>query len=299
MISYYARARWLPYVWIAPVLLLLCFVLIVPWIWSFYVSLHHYVLTDIDSFRFVGLKNYIDVVTSADFQMALKNSLVLLVVVVAGQFVCGFGVALLLDALATRIKKSSQVRDVLLTGFLIPMMVSPVISGVMWEMMLHTDFGIINYLLNTLFSFKVHWLSDPDTAKLSIYMVEIWRGAPFVTLVLFAGLQSVPLELVDAAKVDGANRFQTYQRVIVPWITPLIGIALLFRTMYTFRVFDTVFALFQGGGPANAGMVLGVYLYQKWKFTWNLGQTSAISFIILFITVLLSLSYLKLLKGRQ
>ncbi|NPV52466.1 MAG: sugar ABC transporter permease [Firmicutes bacterium] len=243
--------------------------------------------------RFIGLKNYMDTLSRPIFQSSLVKTIVFTIFNVGIQFFLGFAVALLLDT-----RRHS--RKFFLTLCILPMMITPSIVGLIWKVLLHNEWGIANYFIETIGLTKLGWLSDPTLTLVTIVLVEVWLHTPFTTLVLLAGLQAIPPEPYEAAKVDGASGFQAFRYITLPWLQPLIVIVLMFRIMFSLRAFDTIYSLFRSGGPGNEGMVLGVYLYERLRITWSMGEAAALSYIILFLTALFSMVFVvKLYRGEQ
>lgn len=230
---------------------------------------------------FIGIQNYIKVLTDTKFLLSLKNSLLFMVISVSTQLFCGLTIALLLN-------RKLPLRKFLMIGVLLPYMLTPIMVGLVWKMLLSNTWGIVNYYLRLLGISSIDWLGDPNTTMLTLSIIAAWLHTPWVTLMLFAGLQAVSKDMLEAARVDGANASQTFFRVTLPSIRPLIMIVIMFRIVFSFREFEVIYSLFNAGGPGNAAMLLGVYLYQKFNGSWDIGLSATVSFIILAITILLS-----------
>ena len=285
------KANLLPYIWITPALLVLGSILFYPWVWSFWLSFYFWSPLRPGAPKFVGFSNYLSVFMDKRFQLALYHSLLLVAGSVSVQFLLGFGIALLLT-------RAVRARGFLLTAFMIPMMLTRSIVGLVWKIWYHGEWGLLNYLLSLISISKVGWLSDPSMSLISVIIIQIWLHTPFVTLVLFAGLQALPIEPFEAARIDGASSAQMFWYITLPFLRPLIVIVLLFRTMFAFRAFDVIYSLFRSGGPGKGAMVLGVYLYETFRLTWKLGLSAAISIILLGLTVLLTLGFTTSLYKR-
>jgi multiple sugar transport system permease protein len=276
------RRRLYPYTWFLPLFLVLGAVLVYPWTWSFYLSFHSWNLAYGDAPSFVGLVNYVDVLSDGVFHLSLRNTLALIVVSVGLQVVLGLGYALLLDA-------GLPGRQVFLVAVMLPFILAPVMVGLIWKILLQEQFGIVNHYLRLVGLPAVSWLSDPRLTMPTVILLEVWQYTPFVILILYAGLQTVPAELREAARVDGASAWQMLRYVTLPWLRDLLLLVILFRVIFALRTFDVVYTLFKSGGPANAGMVLGVYLFEELKVNWELGRASAVSYLILAVTLVLGL----------
>ena len=260
--------------------------LIYPWLWSLYLSFHTWSLVSVDPIKFVGLENYIDIFSDSRFQLALKNTLLLTVTSVLGQFFLGFILALILNSI------SSRSANICLVILMIPMMLTPSIVSMVWRLLLHPEWGVISkYYLKLLNLPNIGFLTDPSVCLYTISLIEIWQWTPFSMLILYAGLQALPKEPFEAAKVDGASDLQSFYYITLPYLRPLIVIILLFSTIRTLRAFDTIQSMFFGGGPGNSTLVLGVYLYENFQQTWELGKSSAISYSMLMLTILFTLGF--------
>ncbi len=234
----------------------------------------------------MGIGNYEKVLADPLFWLAVENTAYLIVPSLVVEFLLGLGIAMLLNR---PLKGERFIR----TAILIPMMMAPALAGLIWRMFVHPDFGLFNYPLTLLGLPKLAWTASPALAMPTVILVEVWQNTPFVVLILLAGLQSIPLEQYEAARVDGANPWRIFIHITLPWLTPLIVIALLFRTIFIVRTFDTIMLLFSSiGGVGNSALLLGNYLYLRTYKLWDLGLSSAISYVLLVITAVLSIAYM-------
>jgi multiple sugar transport system permease protein len=180
------------------------------------------------------------------------------------------------------------------------MMLPPVVVGVIWRLMLNSNFGAVN---GTLKRFGVNtealvWTASPKLAMASVIAADVWQWTPFVFLILLAGLQAIPQEPYEAALIDGSSRWQTFLHVTLPLLKPAILIALLLRTMDLLRVFDQIFILTEGG-PAFATETASLYIYRTaFRFS-NFGYAAAMSFVLLALTNVISVGYIRLLQTRE
>lgn len=282
-----------PYLWLAPALLVLVGMILYPWLWTFYISLQKWNPLMQSAPTFIGLRNYLQVLVEPNFLKAIQLTFTLTLGTVSLQFLIGFILALLLN---TEIKG----RTVFRTLLMIPMMLTPSVVGLLWKIILQDEMGIANWILSKLGLGRVGWLSDPSLTMPLIIMIQTWIHMPFVLLMLSAGLQSIPNELIEAAKVDGANFFQTLCAVIIPTLKPVIVLVLLFRIMFALRTFDTIFGIWASSGPLKSGMVLGVYLHEQIRVLWDFGKGATVSYLMLFITLVLTAwPMLKVYRGEN
>lgn len=271
------------YKFIAPSLVWLCIVAIYPIMYVFYLSLNRKLLI-FDISRFIGLENYLFLLKDDRFWNAFKNTVYFTVASVSLELLLGFSIALLLS-------RPFKLRGIIRAIVLIPWVIPTVVSAKMWEWIYNTDFGILNYLIG----FKINWLGTPFLAMNAAVIMDVWKTTPFVVIILMAGLQVIPKELYQAAKVDGAGNWTIFRRVTLPLLKPLILVALIFRTLDAFRVFDAVYVL-TGGGPANTTETLSIYSYKVLFQTLQFGYGSALSVIVFLCIGSISIFYIKMLS---
>ena len=263
----------------------------IPVVYSLYLSFHQWKMT---TFRqgvpFVGLDNYVQAINDGAFWHSLQVTLTLLVAALLFEVLLGTGLAVLLDQ-AFRGRRTAMIL------LLLPMFVTNVVIGLIWRIMLSFDFGLVNWLLSLVGIDRVAWLGDPALAIWSLVLVDVWNTTAFVALLVLAGLASVPDEPRQAARVDGATTWQVFRYITLPLLRPFIFVAVIWRTIDLFRIFDVVFVL-TGGGPYNATETISLYAYRNGFASFNLGFASAVSYlIILILLVILTIEYR--LLGRR
>jgi multiple sugar transport system permease protein len=270
---------------VAPTVLLLAGVALYPTIAAVWLSLHRMVLVFHDR-HFVGWDNYAFMLTDARFWGALSNTAYFTFVAVAIELVLGMAFALLLDVRA-------KGRGLLRTAILIPWAIPTVVSAKLWAWLLNPDYGLV---VRVLPGPRVDWLASPGLAIHAAILVDVWKTTPFIAFLLLAGLVTIPQELYDAAQIDGASRVQTFVRVTLPLLRPALAVALIFRTLDAFRVFDAVYVLTEGG-PANTTETLSVYAYKMLMHAGDFGYGSALSVVTFVCVLALAGGYLKLFGG--
>ncbi len=268
---------------IFPALVLLSLVTVYPIFYVFYLSLYRKLLI-FDISKFVGLENYLFLFGDDRFWNALKNTVYFTAVSVSLELILGLCIALLLQ-------RSFRLRGVVRAIVLIPWAIPTVVSARMWEWIYNTDFGILNYIIGT----KINWLGNPFLAMNAAVFMDVWKTTPFVAILLMAGLQVIPQELYQAAKVDGAGRWTTFKTITLPLLKPVILVVLLFRTLDAFRIFDAIYVL-TGGGPANATETLSIYAYKVLFQTLQFGYGSTLSVVVFLCIGCISILYIKLLS---
>jgi multiple sugar transport system permease protein len=272
---------------IIPALILLSFVTIYPVIYVFYLSLQKKLLI-FDISKFIWFDNYLFLLKDDRFWNALKNTAYFTTVSVSLELLLGLSVALLLN-------RSFRFRGFVRAVVLVPWAIPTVVSAKMWEWIYNTDFGILNYILGS----KINWLGSPFLAMNAAVFMDVWKTTPFVAILLMAGLQIIPRELYQAAKVDGAGSWAILKKITIPLLKPIILVVLIFRTLDAFRIFDSIYVL-TGGGPANTTETLSIYAYKVLFQTLQFGYGSTLSVIVFMCIGSISIFYIKLLsKGMK
>lgn len=276
-----------PYFMLIPAIVVLVFIVIYPMVFSFWVSLHRWYLGKPHLFPFVGLRNYSSLfLKDTVFRISLVNTLKLALICIPVEFALGMLLATLLS------REDIEGKTLFRTCLVMPVVLTPVVSGVLWKFLLHPSYGLVNYLLGLVGITRVEWLADPRFALLSIALVNMWQWTPFAFLILYAGLASLPREPLEAATVDGASGWQVFRFIVLPLLAPIMVIALLMRTMDLVKLFDVVYVLTRGG-PADATEVLTLYNFRVGLNYFDMGKAAAISWVIAAIVTLLSQFYLR------
>lgn len=245
---------------------------------------------------FVGLDNYIKAFTTASFLTPLANTLLYIIIAVTVELCIGLIMALLFEH---QYKGNKIVRSLILT----PLMIAPLVAGLIWKLMLSAQFGIINQILKDLHIIKdtssILWLADSKWALLSCTFADIWLTAPFMMLMILAGLQGVDSSMIEAAKIDGANKLQQIFWVKIPNIKPVLLTALSIRIIDAARTFDIIWAMTQGG-PNNSSEVISVVIYRTLTRYNRVGYASAMAVIFIIILVVFTLVFMQSLwKPRK
>jgi multiple sugar transport system permease protein len=207
---------------------------------------------------------------------------------VSGEMILGFGIALLLQ-------EKFRGRGVLQTMLVLPMTMSPVIVGLMWKLFMDPNWGMFNYLLGL---GRIDWAQNPDINLYAIVIADIWMWTPFVMLLSIAGLSAVPKSLYEAAEVDRASWWFKFTRITLPMVSPLLMIALIFRVMEAFKVFDVPMGI--SGTGSSAPPLIALKLYKDTFLTWKTGYGSALGYIVLLIVIAITSIFVKYLnKAKQ
>jgi multiple sugar transport system permease protein len=235
---------------------------------------------------FAGLDNYLWVIQSPLFWQSLKRSFIWTVSGVASQVVLGVAFSLVLHQ---ELKGRNIARGLILFPYLIP----AIVAAIVWRFLLNPSIGIINYLLvDALHLFKqpILWLMRPESALLAVILVGIWKYVPFMIILFLGRLQATPLELYDAAKIDGAGGWKLFWHITFPWLKPTILVALMLRTIWLFNHFDLVY-LMAFGGPVQATTTVPVLIHQVAFNDMRMGRAAAISMFLVVILFFAAIAY--------
>lgn len=272
-----ATERYSHYWLLAPAVLVMSAILVYPLLFSFWVSLFDWRMAAA-THSFVGLSNYVEALTTSFFDVVLLQSIGFTLVCLAVNLVLAMALAQLLNV---RFKGRAIVR----TLALLPMVTAPVLAGFNFRWIFNDRFGLANQLLIQVgHGLPLAWLADANLARLTIVLVTVWQGMPFMLLLLLAGLQSLPTSPFEAAIVDGATAWQRFWYISLPLMRPVILVAVALQTIDLFRVFDTVYIM-TGGGPGHATELFPFYVYRSAFSDDRLGFASALSYITVAITV--------------
>lgn len=282
------RERHLRVLMLAPALTILAALTLFPTLYMFTASVQRVSADPSVPRIFVGLDNFIRMASDSQFHVGLLNTVIFTVCAVTVEFLVGLGLALLFDRFIRQL-------NFLKTVLMIPMMLPPIAVAITWKLIYQPQFGVLNELMYRLGLPLQAWAGDVHLAMFTIILADIWEWTPFVFLLMLAGLASLPVEPYEAAEIDGASAWRQFWDLTLPFLKPVIAIALLLRTMDAMRLFDLVFIL-TSGGPANATIVLSLYTFQvAFRFV-DIGYAAAISLFVLAVTTVLSTWFIKRMK---
>ena len=284
-----ARRRY-AYVLLAPAVLVLAALTLYPTIYMFYISFHQWSIMPTLPRPFVGLGQYSEIFQNPAFWNSLKVTAIFVVAAVVVEMLLGFLIAMLLHGQHWGVRYFR-------VPFLIPAIIAPVVVGLIWRFMMSADLGIINYFTGLLGIEQIAWLGQPASALISIIWIDIWQWTPFTTLILLAGLDSLPAEPFEAAYVEGASRWQTIRHITVPLLMPVITVILMFRTLDAFKAFDIVYIVTRGG-PGDATNLLAYNIWRKGFFENRLGNAAALSVIMVIIATLITQVYTRMMSKQ-
>ena len=231
--------------------------------------------------RFVGLEQYARVLGDALFRAGVANTAIFAIVGVLFQMVLGFALALL----TTQVTRG---RVLYRTVFILPILVPGIVIGAIWKLMYNFDFGVVNQMIGLLGIGPVDWLGRTSTALLAVIAVDVWHWTPFVFLLMLAGLESLPQDVYEAARIDGATFLQQLRYVTLPLMLPVFVVTLVFRIIVGVKVFDEIYLL-TGGGPGTATEVVSYTIFRRFFTEGQTGYGAAMSVVVLFALALIFL----------
>jgi multiple sugar transport system permease protein len=259
----------------SPSLAILFLVILFPVFWALFTSLHDYTLIAPNFDTFTGIGNFTKALEDGEFRHTLWLTAFFVLAVVLLEFALGFLVALMLNSV-------ERFKPIYYAILLCPLLMNPVIVGLIWRMFLHPSLGIVNYLLSTVGIDPVNWLGSTSVALWTVVMVDIWHQVSFMIVLLLAGLSALPKEPYEAARVDGASIWQCFWRITVPLMRPVIIVTLLIRLIFAVKTYDLIYIMTRGGPGVSTDLV-SYFIYRTAFVSLNIGEASAMSIILLAI----------------
>lgn len=284
-----SEGRYWAYLLLLPSFILVAAVVLYPVISGIWLSFHQFNIMRIArGMRFVGLDQYINLFNDQTFWIIARNTLVWVVFGSITQFALGLITALALN------RKTLHWSPIARVLILLPWVIPSVVAGHMWALLLDSRLGVINDILVRVGVIDTYraWFADPQTAMAAVLLVDLWRAFPFFTLLFFAGLQSIPEELYEAAEVDGANPWHKFRAITIPMLMPVIVAAVILRMIGLVNSPDLMIVL-TNGGPGYSTYVLSLYAFSTAYESFNFGAAAAISVIMLVILIVFTTVYLK------
>lgn len=279
-----------PLIYIAPALVIYLFVIVIPTFYTFYLSLFEWNGVSVDK-TFVGIGNYLHLFfEDSVFIKSLKNNIIWTVL----SLVVSMGFSLLL---AIMLNNKFKGRTLFRAIFYFPFILSNIVVAIIWIWIYNPNMGLINEFLNTLGIEGVEWLSNPKTALYSVFIASTWQSSGGAMIIFLAGLQTMPQETFDSAKVDGANSFQAFLHITIPLLRETFIIVFATTLFGAMRIFDIIYAM-TGGGPAHNTQVLASWMYYVGFNLHDVGSGSAISIILLMLVMIVAIPYI-LWQGKK
>jgi multiple sugar transport system permease protein len=289
--SYAYSSSWSGYWFILPALLTMLVLIAYPLLYGVYISGFNTNL--LNKWDFVGLKYYIQILSDTEFLNKIWITLKYAALVVAGNFVVGMSLALLLNR---EIKFRLLFRAILILPWLFP----DVVVALLWKWLYNPLYGLFNYLLQSMHLIKtpIEWLDSQHFALFGVAIASVWKGYPLVMIMLLAGLQSISKDLYEAAEIDGCNKWQLFRHITIPGLMPVTLVVLILETVWWFKHFTIVWLL-TAGGPINVTSVVSIDIYRTAFQSFQFGRASAMAVIVFVICLLMSYVYRRLLETND
>ena len=265
---------------------------IVPLVWMLWTSVHTFSPNPMLPTKFSGLDNLRTLLADRQFLGSIKVTAVVLVVALTLQLLLGFALALALHAI-------ERGRGLVVSLLLIPTAIAPIVAGIAWWMLFNVRFGAINSILLQAFGIEpINWTIEMPTAMISIIVAVVWQWTPFVAVILLGGLTTIPRDILDAAKIDGASSWRTLCYVIIPLMRPFFLVVGLLMIIEIVRLYELPFFITQGG-PGNETVVSGVYLFKLAFSFFDLGRASMMSIFLVVALSLLAALYMRVVADKK
>ena len=289
----YISQKKLAAILVIPAVVVIFAIVIYPLLNAFYQSFFDSNLAYPQLRKFIGLGNYLDVLKDKYFWMSILNTVYFTVFSIILEFLFGFIIALVLN-------EKFYLKWLVRTLIIIPWAIPPVVNATVWKWIANSEYGSLNSILFSLGIIKEYriWLSSPFWSMMLVILADVWKYTPLVALMLLAALQTIPEDLYEAAKIDGASPFRRFVSVTVPLIKPTIIVVLILRTFEAFKIFDLVFVMTRGG-PSFKTTVISYYTYLETFSQLNVGRGASIAYIIVIFMSILSYLYIRSLKDSE
>jgi multiple sugar transport system permease protein len=292
IIKPFSQQSYKAYLFLCPALIIMIFGLFYPILYSVYASFFDWRLgTSLSDAQFTLFDNYLWLLNDDDVLKAFGITLKFTIIVVIIEVFLGVLFALLLD-------RTIRGLSVFRTIFIMPMMIAPIIVGLIWQYMYDAQFGVFNKILSYLGLSPVGWLSSPDWALFSVILADIWQWTPFIFILTVASLQSLPKSIIEVATIDGASQWQIIWYIKLPIIMPVIIITAILRFIDSFKVFEVIYIM-TSGGPAQATEVISMTIYNQAFIDFELGRAAALSNLFLAFMIIISLVFLCVVKLKN
>ena len=273
------------YLLAAPTVLIVLLIILFPITFALISSFFDYTLINKSFNNFIGLDNYVNSINDEQLFNSISVTFFFVILVVLFEFLLGFFIALLLNSI-------DRFKSVYYFILLLPLLINPIVVGLIWRMFLHPQLGILNYLLSLISINPINWLGDPKMAFVTIIFVDIWHQVSFMIILLLAGLSAIPKEPYEAARSDGAGILDCFIHITLPYMRPVIIVTILIRLIFAVKTYDLIYIMTKGG-PGDATDLISYYIYRSAFISLNLGEAAAMSTILLFIIVILTLPLFK------
>jgi multiple sugar transport system permease protein len=273
------------YLLAAPTVLIVSAIILFPITFAIISSFFDYTLINKSFNNFIGIDNYLNSIKDEQLLNSIIVTLFFVILVVLFEFLLGFFIALILNSI-------DKFKSIYYFILLLPLLINPIVVGLIWRMFLHPQLGILNYLLSLISIDPINWLGNPKMAFVTIIFVDIWHQVSFMIILLLAGLSAIPKEPYEAARSDGAGMLNCFIHITLPYMRPVIIITILIRLIFAIKTYDLIYIMTKGG-PGDATDLISYYIYRSAFISLNLGEAAAMSTILLFIIIILTLPLFK------
>jgi len=278
-VEWQRRERWIILLLLGPSLLYLLAMSVYPTVYSLWLSVHNYTIYRPDMVSFAGFDNFAELLDKEVFAQSFLVTILFSLFSVTLEFGLGLALAVLLD------RKMAGI-GLLRTLLIVPVLISPVGMGLTFRYILAPTYGLLTYLLQSVGIPTADWMASTTWALPAVILVDVWQWTPFVTLILLSGMQSVSVEVVEAAELDGLTEWQKLWHIVMPLIRPVAMVVLLIRLIDSIRVFDMIFVLTRGG-PGTSTEVLSIYSYVTGFTEGDMGSAAALAWVtVAFVNIL-------------
>lgn len=281
-----------PYMYLLPTIILMCILLIIPIVMVIGYSFYDNVIINKNPV-FVGLENYKTVLSDPVFLVAIRNTLFFVIISIVAHFLIGMLFAMLLN---TRYL-NTMTKGIFRVIYALPWMFTASVIAIVWRMMLNPN-GVLNYLMTNMgiISEKIEWLASRDVALSAVTLINIWSGYPFYMISILAGLQGISTDLYEASALDGANAVQTFFRITIPQLKPILVSLLMLDFVWTLQQFALIW-MTTGGGPVNATETISTYIYKQGFSKYQYSMASAGAVILLIVCTIIGIFYVRQQKA--
>jgi multiple sugar transport system permease protein len=281
-----------PYLYLLPTIVLMCILLIVPIVMVIGYSFYDNVIINKNPV-FVGMENYVKVLSDPVFFVAIKNTLFFVLISIVAHFLIGMLFAMLLNTRYLGVMTKGIFRVI----YALPWMFTASVIAIVWRMMLNPN-GVLNYLMTNagIISEKIEWLASRDVALASVTLINIWSGYPFYMISILAGLQGISTDLYEASALDGANAVQTFFKITIPQLKPILISLLMLDFVWTLQQFALIW-MTTGGGPVNATETISTYIYKQGFSKYQYSMASAGAVILLIVCTIIGIFYVRQQKA--
>lgn len=277
------------YLFVLPDVLGLAVFIVGPMLFALYISLNEW--SGFTTPTFVGLQNYVNMASDPRFWASLRRTAIFTIGLAPTVYVLGLALAMLLN-------RGPRAGTVFRTIYFMPVAMSLVVASIVWRFLFEPSYGFLNYALSWFGLPGPQWLGSKNTAMLSVLIVTVWKSAGYFMIILLAGIQDIPQDYIEAARIDGAGGRQVFRRIILPLLRPTSLFVIIILVINSLQAFDQIYVLTRGG-PVYATDTLLMYVYEEAFRFWNFGYSAAMSFVLFILILVLTIFQLRFFRAGQ